>query len=104
MVVVSTGEDGMKIERSRQSPDELALILPIRDLVAGWYFRCTEESPGQYVAEGRDEWGRRVVRSGENPELVLSQCAADARQIQSPGCIMSRANKLLQATRADARA
>jgi hypothetical protein len=73
----------MKSERSRQSPDELARILPIRDLVAGWYFRCSEESPGQYFAEGRDEWGRLVVRSGEDPKLVLSQCVADARAIKS---------------------
>jgi len=73
----------MKAKIQRQSREELVAKFPLDDLVAGWYFKCDEVSVGHYVAEGVDGWGRRVSRSGSEPEQLLKECAEDARQISS---------------------
>jgi len=52
---------------------------PLAHLLPGWYFRLEEESPGHYVAEGMDLWGRLVSISGG--EDVLTQAVESARMI-----------------------
>ena len=54
---------------------------PIDDRVAGWFFRVTEVSAGVYVAEGLDLYGRKVSRTGADPDQILEQCVADASSI-----------------------
>ena len=54
---------------------------PIAGVVDGWFFRSKEVSPGAYVVEGTDLWGRTVSRSGIDPDSLLAECAADARRI-----------------------
>jgi hypothetical protein len=56
---------------------------PIAGLVEGWFFRQREISNGGYVVEGTDLWGRTVSRQGGDPDALLSECAADAREIDS---------------------
>jgi hypothetical protein len=40
-----------------------------------------EVSPGAYLVEGTDLWGRTVSRTGGDPDSLLDECAADAKQI-----------------------
>jgi hypothetical protein len=65
----------------RKDPAEAQNAFPIAGVVDGWFFRQTEVSPGAYLVEGTDLWGRMVSRLGGNPDELLSLCAADARNI-----------------------
>jgi hypothetical protein len=56
---------------------------PITGLVDGWYFRQKEISPGYYVVDGIDLWGRAVSRGGTDPDALLADCAVDAKYINS---------------------
>ena len=60
---------------------ELITSYPIDGLVEGWYFRRRETSPGAYIVEGADLWGRVVSRHGDDPQALLTQCANDARSM-----------------------
>jgi hypothetical protein len=71
----------MKTQVHRKSREELIESFPIENLVSGWFFRCTEESPSQYVAAGIDHWGRQVSRSNSDPEQALKECVQDAQAI-----------------------
>ena len=54
---------------------------PIAGLTDGWFFRQREVSPGAFLVEGTDLWGRSVSRQGGDPEQLLAECAEDARRI-----------------------
>lgn len=60
---------------------EVKAEFPIEGYAAGWYFRQQETSPGAYLVEGTDLFGRLVSRQGDDPEQLLKECAEDARQI-----------------------
>ena len=65
----------------RKDPAEVQNAFPIAGVVEGWFFRQTEVSPGAYLVEGTDLWGRMVSRLGGNPDELLSLCAADAKSV-----------------------
>lgn len=71
----------MKKGVQRLSREALLAKFPIEGRLPGWFFRCKEVSPAHYLAEGSDEWGRLVSRSGADPEQLLKECIEDARSI-----------------------
>jgi len=64
-----------------RSREDLMKDYPIESSVAGWFFRYTETSNNVYLVEGCDLWGRKVSRSGTDPAATVSECEADAREI-----------------------
>lgn len=54
---------------------------PVAGRLPNWYFRAIETSNNAWLVEGRDVWGRRVSRSGRDPDQLLEACIADAAQI-----------------------
>jgi hypothetical protein len=54
---------------------------PIEGRLADWYFRTEETSNGAWLVEGSDVWGRKVARSGGDPDALLDACVADAAKI-----------------------
>lgn len=71
----------MKKRERPSGAEELRRAFPLGGLVEGWVFRVGEQSPGQYVAEGRDLLGRMVAREGADPDAALNSCVAWARAI-----------------------
>ena len=65
----------------RSSKIELQRDYPIQRGLPGWFFRVEETSAGVYRAEGANESGHSVSRSGTNQDTPLSECEADARAI-----------------------
>jgi hypothetical protein len=65
----------------RRDPAAVRAEFPIAGVVNGWFFRSKEVSPGVYRVDGTDLWGRVVSRSGIDPDALLAECAADAREI-----------------------
>lgn len=62
---------------------ELEAAYPIEDARApDWRFRYKERSPGCYVAEGRDRWGRSCSLEGGDPDPLLEECVAYALSFQ----------------------
>jgi hypothetical protein len=58
---------------------------PIADArVPDWRFRSDERSPGHYVVEGCDRWGRSCSLEGADPEALLVECVCYARALQIP--------------------
>ncbi len=64
-------------------PLELKKHFPIDDKCSGWFFRTVERSPGMYLVEGIDLWGRTLSRSGIDPYKMLDECVADAKKMES---------------------
>jgi len=61
---------------------EMILEYPITGFVDGWYFRREEASPGHYMVEGCDIYGRKVSRStSDDPDDALRDCVEYARSI-----------------------
>jgi len=61
---------------------EMILEYPITGFVDGWYFRMEEASPGHYMVEGCDIYGRKVSRStSDDPDAALRDCVEYARSI-----------------------
>ena len=58
-------------------------MYPTANLVKGWYFQVRESSPGGYIVDGTDLYGRKVSRMGADPDNLLKQCASDANEIAS---------------------
>ena len=54
---------------------------PIEGKAPNWYFRMRETSNGAWLVEGCDIWGRKVSRSGGDPDKLLAVCVADAIEI-----------------------
>jgi hypothetical protein len=71
----------MKTEIRRQNPEDLVKTYPIQNKVDGWFFRVEEVSNCVYEVEGSDLYGRKVFRSGSDPDSLLVRCAEDARLI-----------------------
>ena len=74
----------MKRPVSPDSERERRRTHPIDGGIAGWFFRVTEVSAGVYLAEGVDLYGRKVSRTGANPDEILEQCVADAASLAAP--------------------
>lgn len=72
----------MKKQVRKLSDEELEKY-PIRDLVEGWFVRIIETSQGAYQVEGVDRWGRKVSRSGIDPDQLLSLCKKDIEEMIS---------------------
>ncbi|MCO7187867.1 MULTISPECIES: hypothetical protein [unclassified Pseudoalteromonas] len=72
----------MKKPNAAMPVDELARAYPVFDAVTGWYFRCREVGPGQYLAQGRDQWGRSVSAHSTDHNTALTECTQFARDIQ----------------------
>lgn len=72
------------MERKTVTPathNEMIRQYPITGLVEGWYFRQEEASPGCYVVEASDVYGRKISRLGVgDPEAAMAECVAFARQ------------------------
>ena len=54
---------------------------PIEGKLPDWYFRIRETSMNAWLVEGSDVWGRKVSRSGGDPEELLSICVSEAAEI-----------------------
>ena len=66
-----------------KSAEQMLRLFPISGLVEDWYFRVEEVSAGVYFAEGSDTVGRTVSREGADPDVLLSECVADAVEIRA---------------------
>lgn len=64
-----------------KSTDELIEEYPIADRLPNWFFRVVEVSNNAWQAEGSDRWGRKVSRTGGDPDSLLEACIEDARNI-----------------------
>ena len=64
-----------------RSRDEMLESFPIEGRLPDWYFRIRETSASAWLVEGSDVWGRRVARSGGDPDELLEACVRDARAI-----------------------
>ncbi len=51
---------------------------PISGRTPGWRYRIDEVSAGVYLLEGRDQQGRSISLTGEDPEALLSKAEAKA--------------------------
>jgi len=71
----------MKSAISRLSADEVKKHFPIQGEIESWFFRVEEISGGVYEASGTDPFGRKVSRSGVDPDSLLASCIEDAREI-----------------------
>ena len=54
---------------------------PIEGELTDWYFRIAETSNNAWLVEGCDIWGRKVSRTGADPDELLVACVRDAKQI-----------------------
>ncbi|WP_152968673.1 hypothetical protein [Pseudoalteromonas sp. R3] len=72
----------MKKTKTAVSVDDLVREYPIFGTVTGWYFRCREVGPGQYLAQGQDQWGRSVSAYSTDHDTALAECTQFAREIQ----------------------
>ena len=54
---------------------------PIEGKLPDWYFRITETSNNAWLVEGCDIWGRKVSRTGDDPDELLVDCVKDAGQM-----------------------
>jgi len=50
--------------------------------LAGWTFQEEEVSAGVYRVTGIDHMGRKVQRSGTDPDRLKAECRRDAQDIQ----------------------
>jgi hypothetical protein len=71
----------MKRTVARLDASVVAQQFPLQGLLPGWFFRVREVSPGAYVAEGSDLWGRAVSHQGDDPEALVQRCVASAREL-----------------------
>ena len=60
-------------------PDIIQKTYPIKGSVAGWYFRVREISNGVWEVEGSDIYGRKIGKSGTEPQELLKSCEFDAK-------------------------
>ena len=66
-----------------RTPEELRKDYPIGGKLPNWYFRARETSNKAWTVEGCDIWGRKVSRSGGDPDELIEVCVNDARAIVS---------------------
>jgi hypothetical protein len=71
----------MKRFVEKLSENEILKQYPIGGRLDGWYFRLTETSNNAWLAEGSNQWGRKVsCRGGDEIEL-LQECVAMAQSL-----------------------
>jgi hypothetical protein len=70
-----------KREIEARSREDMVKEYPIENKLTDWYFRITETSNEAWLVEGCDIWGRKVSRTGGDPEHLLSACVSDAEKI-----------------------
>lgn len=70
-----------KREIQAKTRDEIAREYPIEGRVSGWYFRVVETSNSAWLVEGSDLWGRKVSRTGGDPESLMQAVISDAQKI-----------------------
>jgi hypothetical protein len=71
----------MKKPIHKISQEILEKDFPIKGKVTGWYLRQDEISKGAWEVEGMDHWGRRVSRTGDDPDQLLIECEVAAQDI-----------------------
>lgn len=71
----------MAKEIAAKSRAQMIVDYPLEQGVDGWFFRQQEVSAGAYLVEGSDCWGRKVSRTGGDPDALLNECVMDARAI-----------------------
>lgn len=64
-----------------KTPQELLEDYPVDGQLPNWFFRVTETSNNAWLVEGCDLWGRKVSRSGGDPDELLDACVSDAKAI-----------------------
>lgn len=69
-----------RVVRAR-NPKELLENYPIEGRPLDWFFRIKEISNNAWLVEGCDLWGRKVSRSGGDPDQLLEACVLDAKAI-----------------------
>jgi hypothetical protein len=52
---------------------------PLEARLPNWFFRIIETSNNAWLVEGCDLWGRKVSRSGGDPDQLLDACISDAK-------------------------
>ena len=72
----------MKRAVAKLDASAVAQQFPLQGLLPGWFFRVREVSPGGYVAEGTDLWGRMVSHQGADPDALVQLCVASARELR----------------------
>lgn len=72
----------MKARVKPLSRRELLREYPLDDLAADWFFKVEERSPGNFLVEGKDIWGRVVSKAVPgDPASTLDECVRDAMRI-----------------------
>jgi len=71
----------MKKPIHKISQEILDKEFPIKGKVPGWSFRKKEILNGAWEVEGTDQWGRRVSRTGDDPDQLLAKCELAAEDI-----------------------
>jgi hypothetical protein len=71
----------MKVEIKKLTDEVLRQTHPITGRVAGWFFRCEEQSNNVWHAEGTDAWGRKVSATDDDYGRALDNCFKAAEQI-----------------------
>ena len=66
-----------------KSKEEMLADFPVDGKRPNWYFRMTETSSNAWLVEGCDVWGRKVSRSGGDPEALLEECLSDAAVVDA---------------------
>ena len=66
--------------RARSREDMLSEY-PIEGKLPDRYFRIAETSNNAWLVEGCDIWGRKVSRTGGDPDELLVACVKDAGQL-----------------------
>jgi len=70
-----------KKQIGEKNPKEIAKSYPLSGLANGWFFRVTEETNLNFLAEGIDLFGRKVSNRQSDPDQALEKCVEYATQI-----------------------
>lgn len=91
ITILSSGGGNPQLERygvtlkraiTKISEEEIIKNYPLKSRVTGWFFKQIETSNNAWTVEGMDQWGRKVSRSGGDPEELFIQCEQDAEAIR----------------------
>ncbi len=71
----------MKKQVIKKTESELLEHFPIKGKTEGWYFRAIETSNNCWKVEGQNQWGNKIYRTGDVPELLQAELENIAQQI-----------------------